>query len=106
MKIVPLWLAVLVISRDIAILFAVFLLVFEQRRIPWRALPIGKITTFSQHATIFAAISCHYFGLPLAMLYTVSLITGILTIASWWQYFQKYLQIQALGSEMPDLGKV
>lgn len=80
----PAWLSVLVISRDIVILLGILVLFINNKNIEIRPTIIGKISTFTQIATVIIALSVaqpipvfHLFLKPSIFLTTVfTLLSG------------------------------
>lgn len=99
MGIIPVWLAVLVFSRDIFILLAVAILLKGRRRIPWKAMVLGKVTTCFQNITILAAILRHYLSFPASLFQGLAIATALLTVASWIRYFQVWKKIWTAPKE-------
>ena len=81
-KIIPLWIALAVISRDIIIVGGSLLVYLLKHELTIRPQPIGKITTFFQFSYILLALLGSAFVLPfLSKLHKPMLIiTGSLTI--------------------------
>jgi cardiolipin synthase len=83
-KIIPIWIALAVISRDFIIVGGSLLVYLMKGELNIRPQPIGKVTTFFQFCYILIILLGSAFVLPvLNYLYTPMLfITGGLTIAS------------------------
>jgi cardiolipin synthase len=85
--IVPLWLAAIVIGRDV--LMAIAILVARQAEAPLTIAPlrIGKLTTFVQVTFIGIQLISLAFGVELGdMLHWAVLVVAIVTAASAWVY--------------------
>ncbi len=66
MKLIPAWLAVVVISRDIIIVFGVLLLFVLKSGVEIRPSPAGKLTTFLQLMAVVAVFLAPYSPLAAA----------------------------------------
>ena len=84
LKIIPLWLALAVISRDIIIVSGSLLVYLMKNELTIRPQPIGKVTTFFQFSYILLVLIQTSTDIPsLSNLYgPMVLITGALTIIS------------------------
>ncbi|MBL7171022.1 MAG: CDP-diacylglycerol--glycerol-3-phosphate 3-phosphatidyltransferase [Candidatus Omnitrophica bacterium] len=85
----PMWLTIVVISRDIIIIFGVVLILLIAGDIKIRPTPSGKITTFFQMVTIIAT----FMVLPLNFLNFIWTLTIIVTIISGIEYIYKGIGI-------------
>lgn len=95
---VPNWLAVTVISRDIIIVFGVLVLLLFQSGIEIHPTIISKLTTLFQLLTIFTVLFCTVTRVDLErLLFGCYIATGILTVASGLHYL--YKGILMLGNE-------
>ncbi len=82
-KVVPVWLTVLVLSRDVLILFGGWLLATFGKLSKVKPTLIGKLTAFSQFATVFLTLVNLNFPICSNIcLVTVFSITACLTVAS------------------------
>ena len=86
---IPLWVTIIVISRDIIILSGVVLIVVMTGDIKIRPAPSGKITTFFQMATIIAT----FLVLPFKFLYFIWVMTIAVTGLSGFEYISKGIGI-------------
>ena len=95
-KMIPAWLAVLIISRDVIILLGV--LVFYLTHYPVTIHPsiLSKATTCVQLATVLIVLSTGYIDIQFLNPYTFWL-AGLLTIASGLQYIRIGLIILSKG---------
>ncbi len=84
LKIIPLWIALAVISRDFIIVGGSLLVYLMKNELTIRPQPIGKVTTFFQFSYILLVLIQSAFDtLIMSNLYgPVLLITGVLTIIS------------------------
>ena len=96
-KMIPAWLTVLIISRDVIILLGV--LVFYLTHYPVTIHPsiLSKATTCIQLATVLIVLSSGYIDIPLFNPYLFWL-AGLLTIASGLQYIRIGLIILSKGA--------
>lgn len=90
MHIIPLWLTVLVITRDILILLGASILFLKNGAYTVKPSVWGKATTFFQLATVFLVLvekHFHLFSQYVYMVYgatgTLTVISGLLYIRSW-----------------------
>lgn len=85
----PVWLLVLVLARDVAIVATV--VVFSvMKRVDFRMQPlfVSKITTFAQVALVLATVANLAFALGLHDIVTALIwVTAAATVASWVAYF-------------------
>ncbi len=95
MGLVPSWLAVLVISRDVIIVFGVLLLFLIQGGIDIKPTFLGKITTFTQLSTVFFTFWNYQFDFIAPFMPFFFVGTGLTTVASGFHYMA--LGIQHLG---------
>jgi len=95
-NLIPSWLAVLTISRDVIILLGV--LVLYLNRYPVRIKPsiLSKATTCMQVVTILIALSKGYLDIQFLKVYSVW-VTALVTIASGLQYMRQGLIIVSQG---------
>lgn len=96
-KLIPSWLAVLTISRDVLILLGV--LVLYLYRYPVRIKPsiLSKATTCMQVVTILIVLSNGYLGIQFLKVYSIW-ATASVTIASGLQYMREGLIILNRGT--------
>lgn len=94
--VIPPWLAVLVISRDIVILMGIAVLFVNHKSVEIRPTLIGKASTFTQIATVVIALSV---AQPISTLQTLLIpsiyITAVLTFISGFHY--TYLGVRQMG---------
>jgi cardiolipin synthase len=95
-KMIPSWLTVLIISRDVIILLGV--LVFYLTHYPVAIHPsiLSKATTCIQLATVIIVLSSDYMKIPLSNP-SIFWLAGLLTIASGLQYIRIGLIILSKG---------
>ncbi|HXL99842.1 MAG TPA: CDP-alcohol phosphatidyltransferase family protein [Rhizomicrobium sp.] len=98
MGVTPLWLTVVVIARDAAIVGGI--VVAKSLALPLRVvpLPIGKISTAVQVAYIALVLVVLAFDLDWPQISAfAAVVTGAFTIASWLAYGQVWLKAAARG---------
>jgi len=96
-KIIPAWLTILVLSRDILIIVGGWLLTVFGKVKRIKPSILGKLTAFLQFLTVFITLIKLNFGMPAEVLETLYLTTAIFTIASAIGYTIK--GIRELGNE-------
>lgn len=89
LKLIPVWLAVLVISRDIIISLGILVLIVNSFAIEISPTVISKWTTLAQILTIGLVILFQVIGQKIVPLPLVFWAAGILTIASGIDYVSK-----------------
>lgn len=93
---IPNWLAVTVISRDLIILFGVVVLFLFHSGVEIRPSIISKLTTLFQLLTICFVLGASVFYLDIAALETcLFVITAVLTVASGLHYLYKGFMLLA-----------
>ena len=81
--ILPAWMAILVISRDIMIVSAVLLSWVMDNPVEMRPFLVSKLNTFAQIAFAAALLAAKAFGVSLGLWFDISLwVTAALTLAS------------------------
>ena len=92
----PPWLSVLVISRDIVILLGIVVLFINNKSIEIKPTIIGKISTFTQIATVVVALAV---AQPIQIIHPfleVSIfLTAVFTVISGFQY--TYIGVRQMG---------
>ncbi len=86
---VPEWLAVIVISRDVIILFGVLILILFQGGVDIRPTVLSKCTTLVQLATIFLVLVNLAAGWDGRIIDIAFYVTGLFTMASGLHYMYK-----------------
>jgi cardiolipin synthase len=94
---IPSWLAVLIISRDVIILLGVLVLYLTHYPVTIHPSILSKATTCMQVATVFIALSKGYIAIQFLSPFALWL-TGLLTIASGLQYIRIGLIILSRGA--------
>ncbi len=92
LHIIPSWLSVVVISRDIIILAGVLILFIFRSGVDIKPTPLSKWTTFIQLITIFIALLNKNYVI-LKEPYLLFITAGVITVASGLQYIQKGITI-------------
>ncbi len=83
----PVWLAVIIISRNVIVVMGSAILFIINGYIKTVTTPMGKATTFFQLALLFLTLAADYLGNNIHIIFNTLLwITAILTIASGLQY--------------------
>lgn len=82
----PLWLTVLVLSRDVAIVLTVTVVNLAVARRTFRPSFLGKVATATYLLTGVVALYANYLGRPLALVTWFSYAALVITIASGVQY--------------------
>jgi len=93
----PAWLAVTVISRDVIIVFGVLIIFLFQGGVEIRPSVLSKITTVAQLGTIFMVLVNHDLGLFSRILPFLYIATALITVISGLHYM--YLGTRFLGSD-------
>jgi len=99
--IIPFWLSVVVISRDILILTGVLICAIADIKVKIQPSIISKFTTVAQLMTVFISLLYQIISPRLSTNWTHALygVTSILTIISGLHYIYKGLNIHQNGSE-------
>ncbi len=97
MGLVPGWLAVVVISRDVIIVFGVLLLFLIHGGVEIKPTLLGKLTTFTQLLTIFCVFWSYEYDLITPFMSVMFLAVALSTVASGIHYMA--LGIRYLGEE-------
>ncbi len=93
---IPNWLAVTVISRDLIIIFGVIVLFLFHSGVEIRPSVISKLTTLFQLVTIFFVLGASVFSVKITVLVTcLFIVTAILTVASGLHYLYKGFMLLA-----------
>jgi cardiolipin synthase len=96
-KLLPAWLAVTVISRDVIIVFGVLIIYVFQGGVEIRPSVLGKITTVAQLGTIFIVLADHNLVLFSRILSFLYMATAMITVISGLHYM--YFGTRFLGSD-------
>jgi cardiolipin synthase len=89
----PSWLAVIVITRDVIILFGVALLTIMDRKVEAKPAMLSKITTVVQLAAVCSVLIGFHTEVPANLLTPLFWITGAMTTISGLQYIYRGLNI-------------
>jgi len=93
LNIIPDWLTIIVISRDVIISLGVLILLINAYPLEIKPSGISKLTTLFQLLTLFLSLSYNHLGLKLTYLQIQYAITAILTIASGLHYLYRGIKI-------------
>jgi len=93
LNIIPDWLTIIVISRDVFISLGVLILLINAYPLEIKPSGISKLTTLFQLLTLFLSLSYNHLGLKLTYLQIQYAITAILTIASGLHYLYRGIKI-------------
>ncbi len=97
LKMIPSWLAVLAISRDVIILLGVLILYLNRYPVKINPSHLSKATTVMQVATILIVLSHGYLNIEFLRIYAFWL-AALLTIASGLQYIRIGMVILSEGT--------
>ena len=97
LKMIPSWLAVLAISRDVIILLGVLILYLNRYPVKIHPSLLSKATTCMQVATILVVLSHGYLNIEFLRIYAFWLV-ALLTIASGLQYIRTGMVILSQGA--------
>jgi cardiolipin synthase (CMP-forming) len=96
LHILPQWLAILVVSRDLLIVSAVLLSRYLEKPLDIRPAMISKINTFAQIAFIVVSLASLALDVKLATLLTIAaILVSVLTVASFAVYMKLWLNHMA-----------
>jgi cardiolipin synthase len=90
---IPSWLTVIVITRDILILFGIALLTIMDRSVEAKPAMLSKITTVAQLAAVCSVLIGFHTEVPANMQTPLFWITGTMTTISGLQYIYRGLNI-------------
>ncbi len=96
-KMIPSWLAVLTISRDVIILLGVLVLYLNRYPVKIQPSLLGKATTCMQVVTILIVLSHDYLNIRFLKIYSFWL-AALFTLASGLQYMRSGLIILSQGA--------
>ena len=91
--IIPSWLTVIVITRDVIILFGVALLTIMDRRFEARPATLSKITTVAQLAVVCSVLIGFHTPVPIKIQIPLFWFTAAMTTVSGLQYIYRGLNI-------------
>ncbi len=91
----PSWLAVVVLSRDLVIVIGIAVLAIFDRPVSIKPLVTSKITTFLQITTIVIFLGEDFFSTPAGFKHGFIIITAAMTIISGAQYMSRGFRILA-----------
>jgi cardiolipin synthase len=86
LKVIPFWIAVVVVSRDLVLSVGVLVIHVAGGIVQPSPSWLGKLTTVFQMATVLAAMIAFYFGALQALPSLLAWVTAVLTVVSGLQY--------------------
>ena len=89
LQVVPVWLVIIAVSRDVIILLGIMTLMFHDIDFAIKPSWVSKATTVFQLVTVLASMSSSLFRLPTPVYWALYLITAALSIASGVHYLLK-----------------
>ncbi len=95
LKMLPVWLAIIVISRDVILVFGSIMVYFMQHNFTVQPSLIGKLTTVLQLLCVTLTLVQVDYGLELGFLYVLQWTTAAVTVASGVQYVSRGMKIAA-----------
>ena len=96
--VIPAWLTVIVITRDILILTGVLILFLNKQDLKIRPSVLSKITTCLQLGAVFLVLARDPFPFFSGIIQPVYLTTAVLTIASGLHYMRSWFQMMGEGA--------
>ena len=99
LKVIPFWIAVVVVSRDLVLSMGVLVIHVAGGMVQPAPSWLGKLTTVFQMATVLAAMIAFYFGVLPVLPRLLAWVTAAFTVASGLQYI-----IQGLKRINPPAG--
>jgi len=93
LNIIPDWLTIIVISRDVIISLGVLVLLINSYPLEISPSGISKFTTLFQFLTLFLSLLYLYYGFTYAFLQILYAITALFTIASGLHYLYRGIKI-------------
>ena len=92
LKVIPFWIAVVVVSRDLVLSVGVLVIHVAGGTVQPAPTLIGKASTVFQMATVLGAMISFYFGALVSLPRVLAWVTAVLTITSGLQYIVKGLK--------------
>ena len=92
LKILPFWIAAVVISRDVILVVGALLIHMLGGRLHPRPTLTGKLATFFQVLTVLSGLLAHYFRLPLAPR-SILWLAAVFTVLSGLQYIVQGMRV-------------
>lgn len=92
LKVIPFWIAVVVVSRDLVLSVGVVLIHLSGGTVHPSPSWLGKISTVFQMVTVLAAMITYYFGILRGMPAVFAWITAVFTVSSGLQYIVQGLK--------------
>jgi cardiolipin synthase len=95
LKMLPVWLAIVVISRDVILVFGSIIVYFMQHNFTVKPSFIGKLTTVLQLLCVTLTLVQVDYDLELGLLHVLQWATAVVTVASGVQYVSRGMKIAA-----------
>jgi len=92
LKVIPFWIAVVVVSRDLVLSVGVLVIHVAGGSVQPAPTLIGKASTVFQMATVLGAMISFYFGALVSLPRVLAWVTAVFTITSGLQYIVKGLK--------------
>lgn len=93
LNLAPIWLAVIIVSRDVIILLGMMTLLFHNVRVEIKPSIISKLTTLVQLMTVLAVLASSYVSGPRWAYLVLFFLTGLFSVVSGLQYIVKGFQL-------------
>jgi cardiolipin synthase len=105
-SLVPSWLTVIVLSRDVLIVLGVFVLFMQDLPFEIKPTLASKLTTCTQIITAIVTMATALAAPHPLLKHTLFYLTGAVTIVSWAQYMVRGVRIlQKAGDSQKDKSK-
>jgi len=99
MGLIPVWLAVIVLSRDVLISLGVVVLQLYGMAIRIRPSILSKFTTCFQFITVIGVLGSEFVSLPESLYDALFLVTAAATIGSGLHYMHAWFEMMGEGAE-------
>ena len=93
LNLVPVWLAVIIVSRDVLILLGIITLLFHNVKVEIKPSIISKLTTLVQLLTVLVVLGSSYLAFPRWTYLVLFFLTGLFSMASGLQYTVRGFQL-------------
>lgn len=93
LHLVPIWLTLIIVTRDVIISLGVFLFMLNNISFEIHPSIVSKLTTLSQILTALMVISSPFYSTPDHIKISFFILTAIFTVVSGFHYIYKGLQI-------------
>lgn len=101
-NLIPLWLTLIIIGRDIFIVGSAFFLYKTQGQRSFPPTLLGKLTTFTQMSVLVLVLLLNAANKTTLILPWTYILTAVLTILSWVQYISIGIKMQKTSSKRLD----